>query len=682
MCENPLPLDKFALEGKGRIDKDGNPKRRKVCNRCRWLLRKGKAHSELKAKSSGLRYCALCDKELSVKKFNLSGKKTKEKMFCLDCKKNLKNGKFNEKDLLEAEQRLAVYRLEQISDAVVKQEIKDNRERLISAIIELSRSETSRLESLTEEEFIHKTRAKEIVHSIDASFKELKREAKLRLLNLGFHHPEGLKLGAGRYLIVGDSHGKHMKRKMFKLLKNVNKNLNIDKIIHVGHILDDDNVISYCWKDFDNVIVLAKLEESKTIERHFDLGHVFDVVRNHLFLGELKVMNQDLVSDYVKTAVGNIDQAIYPKSMIVNSHKHEIDTRCTYKNVNIIASPGCLCEKHIVKTIKQIDFTAGYQVRQAKSESFIKYRKMKHMYEFWEQGMLLVEVERNGNFSITPMKIQPVDDEYATSFFDKIYVGDKVKKPDKKIFINADMHCDLHDKKVLHIQDQVVKDYKPDIYVNLGDMMNNAALNHHVMEKGGVITRSMLEENASVAYIMKTTSAWAKEKYLFFGNHERFLKDFYDKYPQLKEMLMTLLESICEQNGFELVDHLDVLELGSLKFIHGNMRMFGQRGNLLEKTARTFGKDTVIGHLHFTAIRFGCYLIGMTGLYDQKYNEVNALRWVHGMGTCNQYKGNNWIANHSIINYQLLLNGKKYQSNRTNFWSTPEYDVSVVYDFD
>jgi hypothetical protein len=37
-----------------------------------------------------------------------------------------------------------------------------------------------------------------------------------------------------------------------------------------------------------------------------------------------------------------------------------------------------------------------------------------------------------------------------------------------------------------------VKEYKPDIYVNLGDLLNNKSLNHHEMQKGYFIQSSFL----------------------------------------------------------------------------------------------------------------------------------------------------------------------------------------------
>jgi predicted phosphodiesterase len=78
------------------------------------------------------------------------------------------------------------------------------------------------------------------------------------LVKSGAKNPLNMTLTNGRYLVVSDSHGKHTSRGMFRLLNNLNNNLKFDAVIHIGHILDDDNDISYLWKDFSNFIVVAR----------------------------------------------------------------------------------------------------------------------------------------------------------------------------------------------------------------------------------------------------------------------------------------------------------------------------------------------------------------------------------------------------------------------------------------
>lgn len=575
------------------------------------------------------------------------------------------------------------------------EELEDNVEfeDLVYGLIELGRYDIDRIKSIKANEFASKTNSsKYLTYHI---YEEILEAAIQKMHDMGYCHPETIEFGKGTYLIVSDSHGKHTRTDMFKLLKNVYDELGVDEIFHIGHMLDDDNDVSYRWKYFDNVNILAGIEELTSIQRNinreqelFEEGEVkepynFTIARKQFVLGNLILQNQNLITDYTKTFIKNLDQQIFNESLVTNSHRHELFSRNTYNGVQFIASPGCICEKHIVKTIKQIDYTSGYQVKMAMPKGFKKYRRMEDMYNFWEQGMFIVQVDEEGDFSIIPCRIKQINGKYVTSYFDKIITEDEVTEPDVKIFMNSDVHCDLHDIAVLDIQDQIVKDFKPDVYFNLGDIQNNKSLNHHEMSRGYHIDKAILDETSTLHYVLKKTSTWANEKYLIYGNHERFSKDFWRKYPQLQGLIESLLESATKEYGFQMVDHLNVSQLGDATFVHGDMRLFNQTGTSLEKFARTYGNNVVMGHVHYPAIRFGCYSLGLTGLLDQEYNEVNGSNWVHGFGTCNIYKDVSFISNYSIINNKTHINNNKYTVGDSVLnWVTPTYKFSISFDFD
>ena len=224
---------------------------------------------------------------------------------------------------------------------------------------------------------------------------------------------------------------------MFNLLKNLNQYLAVDNVIHIGHMLDDDNDLSYCWGDFDNLLVVTKVEERKTIENILERkGYDFELVRDEIKINDLTILNQDLITDYTKTSIKSLDQEIFPDSIVTNLHRQELVTRTTYQGNVFAYSPGSLCEAHIVKTIKQIDFTAGYQVKQAKTEGFKKYRRMRHMLDFWQQGAVLIDYDGEST-TVSHLKIAKIGNIYATSYFDEIITSNAIEKPDKKIFITV-----------------------------------------------------------------------------------------------------------------------------------------------------------------------------------------------------------------------------------------------------
>lgn len=608
-CKEHKPIEEFAKEGKGRIDKNGEPSRRRLCSKCRWVARKGRQELQKNEKS-------------------------------------------------------------------------EREDAIVNALIQLGRHDMDRISHITKKYFIKKTNAHHVMS--DINFSEMKDRAIQELLDMGFHRPEHRDMPPGKYLVVGDSHGLHTDIRMFDLLHNLNTELELDNIIHVGHLLDDDNNIADSIFDLENLIILARIEEAKIIENILEddgMEDALDIVREEITIGDYHVCNQDMIRDYVKTFIGNLDPEIFPDKTITSSHRHEMDVRCSYEGRATVMSPGCLCERHIIKTIKQIDFTTNrYSVKLAYHDGFVKYRRMKHMYKYWQHGAVYVEYDGE-NVTCIPIRIKKMGDSYVTSFFDRIITSDGVEEPDRKIFINGDVHVTYHDDDVLDIQEQVCQEYVPDVFVTLGDTYNCSALNHHEMDRGRVITEvDILDETAKLNFVLRRMGSWAKERYIFYGNHERFLDDFAKKYPQLASLLDFAFLSGLKELGYNLIDLKDVLELGTLRLIHGDMNMYNGRGRRMERASRVF-KECVMGHIHYPSCRFGCYSVGLSGVFDHDYNEPNASNWTHSFLICNQYKGENFISPIIITDHTLLLNDIIYTSSDSDFSDYTTANVKLVYDF-
>lgn len=321
---------------------------------------------------------------------------------------------------------------------------------------------------------------------------------------------------------------------------------------------------------------------------------------------------------------------------------------------------GCLCEPHITTTVKQIDFKDGKQIKESYPSTFQVYRSRRYLLNYWQQGCVILQV-KNGVTTFHPIRIKKIENEYVTAFYDMIFTETKITVPDKKIFFNSDMHVDKHDENVINLQQQFVKKYRPDIYINLGDFLNNKSLNHHEMERGCFIESSFLKQFCSYCSVIKKLNSWAKEKHIIFGNHERFMNDFTNKYPQLKQLFYFLYTSPIQQFNFKLHQLKSVIQIDGVKFLHGDLKIYGQSGNYLQKISKTFGKDTIVGHLHVNEIKRGCYIVGLSGKYDQQYNDVNGSRWQQGFGFTNYYNGVGFTQLISIDkNYNFLLNRKLF----------------------
>ena len=553
-------------------------------------------------------------------------------------------------------------------------------QQLVDSMVALSRHDYRRIKDMKKNYFLERINLNE--KDLPISFGDIKYLAEKELDECGLGNIESLKLNKGTYIVLGDSHGKHTKRKMFSLIKNINKFLKASKIIHIGHLLDDDNDISFKWGDFDNLIVLSKGEELKIVHRKRNSHNFhYDVVRSEVILGDdLSIVNQDLISDYVKTPIRNLDNELFDGKMIVNCHRLEASSKASGDGFShYIVSPGAICEKHIVRTIRQINFEDSKTVKVAYHEGFAKYRRQEQTSKYWDQGLLVVDVDKMGRHTITPCSIKEIGNEYYTSYFDKIISSKGIHEPDRKIFIHADMHSPKHDPGVLDLQEQVCKDYNPDVLVNIGDSFDSSTLSHHEMNKGHVIYGDFLQESAKTHHVMKRMASWAPEKHAIVGNHERFVQDFVKKFPQLSSILD--FEFVCdlENLGYKVTQLKDVLKIGNAKFIHGDMVFFNQTGSKLEKASRTLGHNTFIGHIHYPSMRFGCCSVGFSGLMDQGYNEPEASAWIHGLGMCNQFKGESWPTTIAIFNHSISLNKKVYYPKNKDSWKLNKFKARIEY---
>jgi len=540
-----------------------------------------------------------------------------------------------------------------------------------------------------------KLAAKIKISDITIPFKEIKRLAAIEIHRLGWDYPKERSLGQGRFLVVGDSHGKHMSREMFDLLKVVNETLKPDKIIHNGDMSDEEDEISYLWNDlFKQKLIVVGAQSEWALLRSQKCQ--YDVVRESVKLGnKLVVTNQHEMGDYVKKSIGRVDTRTLPDFAILNTHRHEFYTHCGYKGRKMVASPGCMCERHINRTDKVLHYKMGGcppRVRKTYLFGHKKYNKQMQDSKRWEQGILVVDVDKDGNATITPCRIYQTSLGFTMSYFDKI-IGEKgVRSPDKKIFFNGDIHCVMHDPNILDMQEQFCQDYKPDMHVNIGDLMDGRAVNHHMggtegpafyHNSDGCLTYGhVMKEIATIRWVVQRMKNWAKESHLIIGNHERFLLDFVARYPQLQELLDLEFVLDTKKLGIQVTNLKRTLDFNYVRFIHGDQKMFGGiGGSKVDKVANCYGNNTVMGNIHYSCIRSGCYSVGMSGRLNQDYNEVDASQWVHGFGYANVFDGKCFVTLITIIDNKFRINGKNYVPKTPELWNVPDYKANLAIEF-
>lgn len=569
------------------------------------------------------------------------------------------------------------------NDAIVQQVRNADKNNMAFDLVDMSRGEVSRLLDRTETDFLNKTDRNRDELDSDFSFDEIKDLALDIMKRQGYFYPESKEFKEGRFLIVGDSHGKETPRGVFSLLKQLDSELDFDAIIHIGHILDDEWDVSCCWEDFkEKLVILSKREELEILAGR---NEGYEIIRSEINLGGLMVKNQDIVTnEYSVGLAGNATnkEQYFKGTTILNLHRIELDTRTTEDRMVIqIYTPGCLCRKHVSR---HINMTASFNRRRKASKAInATIRRKDHQTNFWEQGLAIVDLDKSGEYSVTLCPIHQIEDYgFSTSYGRKIYTEKKTCNPDQKVFVNADPHSDLHDPECLDLQEQICKEYSPNTLINLGDSLNNQAFNHHMMSRGEVIFADALKELAETNFVFSRMRKWAPEMYLLFGNHERFLLDFCKKMPQLSQLLDFGFLVNIDKLKIKLVDHKVPLHLGPLVFIHGELMMFGARGgNKMDKARQTFGNNVIMGHTHSPATRQSCHTVGYCGLQDQGYNEPHASKWTQGYAYCNVFKGKAFIHNITIRPGIGFFAGKMYKVKASGNWKMKNFKASINYDF-
>ena len=576
---------------------------------------------------------------------------------------------------------------------------------LVQGLIGYCNHNLSKVHYTLEEDFwySHPT-AEEVAVKFNIDFQQIKEVAEEVLKEeYGLKYPADKTFGEGLYLVVGDSHGKHMKTCMFQLLKNLDSVFNFDRIFHIGHILDEDSVMSYHWKPMEKVTIISKKEEIRRIAellKYWDeegIDYNFNIIRDSIKLGNLTVRNQDqFPNEYTTVALDKLEQMFNQEHSLVNFHRHEMFSMPTWEDKNLMfMSPGCLCEQFVNKTARILDFTTGRGVVQTFADGYNQYRRRGELKNLWEQGLYIVHVDADNSFSVVPCRIKDVAHKVkATAYFNTIITSEEKDfqhTADTFNVVTGDAHVPRQDPEALAIINNFISDFEFNKHINLGDVCQNDAVNHHNLDKKNIqkyATTSVLADFANSHNYIAKTKDWAEDHYLIFANHERFARDFIEKWPQFEELLDVKKLLRLDKLGIELIEHQQITELDGSIYLHGDIKSYGQRGKIYEKVGRNFDTNkwpAFIGHIHYPCIRFGCYSVGMTGLMDQDYDEPTASRWMHGFGMAASYKNISWNTTIPIIDGILYFNGKHYGNvsiDEIDYWNNPEkIDFKISYEY-
>lgn len=608
--------------------------------------------------------CTCCLKvkpitDFSYRGFNKRTKKHERRNFCKDCCKLKKKNKIiytvddiEQAVMLDKDGKLiGIADNSNFSKVVCDYENENLIKRLSDIILKIVRYDYSRLSALTKEEFETKTAYKgsnELYQKvISYATAQLCDKGRLETSNITFNED-------GIYLVVGDSFGKHSKTKMFDLLKVLDKKP-FTKVIHLGHALDDDGELSYNWKYFnDRLVFVGKPEELETLHKNKN-DYQFSIVQDFVKVGNVVCRNQEQISSYSKQSINTLDQYVYKENTIVNLTRHEYFQKNSMNDV-FIASTGTLAEPFVAETIKQLDFTDGYKVKECYSSTFSKYRKMKENLAYWQNGCFLIQI-KNGKTNVVPLRIKKIGKEYCVCNKGIVVSSNgEIVKADETYAVIADAHLPFINTKAFACMLAQLS-YTEKGIIFLGDLLDGRGVNPHILDRGEAPTACVADEYRKLVLFFKEFSN-ESEKILLRGNHEDFYNRFARKYPSLFTLFESIEKSIYDNAGVDVRYH-DVnapFIYKDVTFVHGSDKMVGQSGrDVYDKIAKTFNTSTkVMGHTHRPAIFRDVYSVGCLADKDQGYNSVYTSNWKYGMAFVHYYNG---------VPFVELVNFSAYHDN-------------------
>lgn len=229
----------------------------------------------------------------------------------------------------------------------------------------------------------------------------------------------------------------------------------------------------------------------------------------------------------------------------------------------------------------------------------------------------------------------------------------------------------LHDMKAFGSAYAFLQDFKPDVLILGGDILDAGVISHHNKNKPGRTEGMRLlrdAEGCRDAIFKPLDQLRAKRKVYLFGNHERFLEDLVDEMPGMEGIVDPV--ALMDLKGWEAKPQGSRMNLGKLWFMHGDTLKGGQ--GMAKAAVTDGGRSLRFGHYHTYAVAAkSCFLdesvhtaicVPCLCSRDPKYGQGKGNSWLQGFnwgyihpdGTFNDYVT-------TIHNGKMAANGKVYK---------------------
>jgi len=246
-----------------------------------------------------------------------------------------------------------------------------------------------------------------------------------------------------------------------------------------------------------------------------------------------------------------------------------------------------------------------------------------------------------------------------------------------KVIILPDMQYPQQDDRAINIAMQLVEYYRPDIIINLGDVVACDSISRYPKASwyDATVTLKMEMDIVNKGLdkqdkIFKRSGV--KRKILLEGNHEnRITRWLTNNAVQIGDIESLRIENLLRLNdrGYEYVLSRDQpIKMGKANILHG---YFVNKYHAFKTISET-GHNCLYGHTHDyqayicshlpddpprLAMSFGCLC-----KFDQSYIGKNPTRWVHGIGIMEFVPDGFFTAYFlPIVGYRCIFNNREFK---------------------
>lgn len=162
-----------------------------------------------------------------------------------------------------------------------------------------------------------------------------------------------------------------------------------------------------------------------------------------------------------------------------------------------------------------------------------------------------------------------------------------------------DTHSPYHDKRALELAIKVIKSFRPDVLVHMGDIADMYAISSY--DKDPRKSQGFLSELREVNKVFDQIDGLAPRKIFLCGNHEaRLEKYLFKKAPELHDYVTIPQAFDLKRRGWEYYPYQVPVKIGKLYFVH-DLGFSGKYS--LAQTMDAFPGNIIMAHTHRLEMR-------------------------------------------------------------------------------